>query len=139
MTRVTRIYRFAASHRLHSAQLPAGRNFELYGKCNNPYGHGHNYAVHVSVSGDVEEGTGRIVDLGALDRYVQERVVDAFDHKDMNADVLDFQSTVPTTENLSIAIERRLRDAWPPGFGRARLDRILIEETPRNTFELRTV
>ena len=139
MMRVTRIYKFAASHRLHSAQLPPELNFELYGKCNNPYGHGHNYAVHVSVSGDVDEITGRIIDLCALDRYVQDRVVNVFDHKDMNADVSDFQTVVPTTENLSIAIERRLRDAWPPRFGRARLERILIEETARNTFELRTV
>ena len=139
MMRLTRVYRFSASHRLHAAQLPENLNEELYGKCNNPYGHGHNYTVHVSVSGDIEEATGRIIDLGAFDRYVQERVVDAFDHKDMNTDVSDFESVVPTTENLAVAIERRLRDAWPLRFAGARLDRVLIEETPRNTFELRTV
>jgi 6-pyruvoyltetrahydropterin/6-carboxytetrahydropterin synthase len=135
--RITRVYRFAASHRLHASELPEERNWELYGKCNNPYGHGHNYTLHISVSGDLDEATGRIVDLGALDRYLHERVIAAFDHKDMNADVDDFKKTVPTTENLAIAIAGRLRSDWGHSFGNTRLERIFIEETPRNTFELR--
>jgi 6-pyruvoyltetrahydropterin/6-carboxytetrahydropterin synthase len=137
--RVTRIYRFAASHRLHASQLSPELNWKLYGKCNNPYGHGHNYALHVSVSGDIDEATGRIIDLGALDRYVHERVIDAFDHKDMNADVKEFKAAVPTTENLASVIVERLRGEWQRSFGNTRLERILIEETPRNTFELRTI
>ena len=135
--RITRVYRFPASHRLHTDQLSEEFNFQLYGKCNNPYGHGHNYALHVSVSGDIDEATGRIVDLGVLDRYVYERVIDAFDHKYMNADIEDFKTTVPTTENVAIAVARRLRDDWKHSFRNTRLDGILIEETPRNTFELR--
>jgi 6-pyruvoyltetrahydropterin/6-carboxytetrahydropterin synthase len=137
--RITRVYRFAASHRLHAAQLSAGDNAALYGKCNNPFGHGHNYAVHISVAGDVDDATGRVVDVGALDRYVHERVIGAFDHRDLNADLTDFDESVPTTEHLTFAIERRLRDGWEECLGKARLDRILLTETPRNTFELRIV
>ena len=136
--RVTRVYRFSASHRLHARQLSADKNAELYGKCNNPYGHGHDYVLHISVAGVVDQKTGRVVDPGALDRYVAERVVAPLDHKDMNADVVDFRDTVPTTENLAIAIERRLLSDWKNRFGAIRLDRVFIEETPRNKFELRS-
>jgi 6-pyruvoyltetrahydropterin/6-carboxytetrahydropterin synthase len=136
--RVTRLYRFAASHRLHAASLSETENVELYGKCNNPFGHGHNYVLHVTVAGEVDNRTGRVVDIGTLDRYVQERLLDALDHCDMNNDLADFQSVVPTTENLAVAIERRLRDGWNGMFGQASLHRLVIEETPRNTFELRT-
>ena len=132
--RLTRVYRFSASHRLHSPKLPNEANFELYGKCNNPHGHGHNYVVHVSVTGPVNKSTGRVIDPGALDRFVQERVIGPFDHKDMNADLPDFTEAVPTTENLAVAIAKRLGDGW--NFD-ARLDSVFIEETPRNTFELR--
>ena len=135
--RLTRVYRFVASHRLHSNTLSDAENDALYGKCNNPFGHGHNYVVHISVSGAVDESTGRVIEVGALDRFVQERVVDAFDHRDMNADVDDFRSTVPTTENLAVAIERRLRSGWSERFEGIKLDRIRIDETPRNTFDLR--
>ena len=134
--RITRVYRFSASHRLHATQLPPRENAELYGKCNNPFGHGHNYSVHVSVRGEVDSATGRVIDVGALDRFVAQQVIDTFDHKDMNVDVPDFTEIVPTTENLAIAIERRLRAGWDRRFGRVELDRILIEETPRNSFEL---
>ena len=135
--RLTRVYRFSASHRLHSAVLSANDNAELYGKCNNPYGHGHDYVLHISVTGDVDEGTGRVVEAGALDRYVLERVVAPFDHKDMNADIADFVEDVPTTENLTIAIRQRLIEDWQKRMGEVRLDRVYLEETPRNKFELR--
>jgi 6-pyruvoyltetrahydropterin/6-carboxytetrahydropterin synthase len=138
MMRLTRVYRFSASHRLHTDTLSVEENSALYGKCNNPFGHGHNYVVHVSVSGSVDPLTGRIVDVGALDRYVHERIVDTFDHRDMNLDIKDFASIVPTTENLAIVVDRRLRNGWGDQFETARLDRVMIEETPRNTFELRT-
>jgi 6-pyruvoyltetrahydropterin/6-carboxytetrahydropterin synthase len=137
MMRLTRVYRFAASHRLHSTTLSEAENAALYGKCNNPFGHGHNYVLHVSISGVVDEPTGRVIDIGALDRFIQGEIVEAFDHRDMNHDVHDFQSMVPTTENLAIAIERRLRKHWDTRFEHAELDRIRIEETARNTFELR--
>jgi 6-pyruvoyltetrahydropterin/6-carboxytetrahydropterin synthase len=136
--RVTRKYRFSASHRLHTPALPDARNAELYGKCNNPFGHGHDYTVHVSVSGEIHPVTGRVINPGELDRYVRERVLDGFDHRDMNADIDEFRSIVPTTENLALVIDRRLRDEWDGRFGGASLDSIRIEETPRNTFELRS-
>jgi 6-pyruvoyltetrahydropterin/6-carboxytetrahydropterin synthase len=137
--RLTRVYRFPASHRLHSGTLSDTENDALYGKCNNPFGHGHNYVVHVSVYGDVDAANGRVIDIGALDRFVREQVIDPFDHRDLNVDVDDFQSMVPTTENLAIAIERRLKGRWREHFFNVSLERIKIEETPRNTFELRTL
>jgi 6-pyruvoyltetrahydropterin/6-carboxytetrahydropterin synthase len=136
--RLTRVYRFSASHRLHSKELSAEQNAEMYGKCNNPFGHGHNYVLHVSVRGEIQNSSGRILDIGALDRYVQEQVITAFDHKDLNADTPDFLNVVPTTENLAVAIKRRLRESWHGRFGTAQLDRIHIEETARNRFELRS-
>ena len=134
--RLTRTYRFSSSHRLHSDRLTSEENRDLYGKCNNPYGHGHDYVVRLSVSGPVDEATGRVVSPGDLDRYVREHIIAVFDHRDMNTDVHDFQG-VPTTENLALDIDRRLRAGWSSVFGDVALDRIRIEETPRNTFELR--
>ena len=131
--RLTRVYRFAASHRLHAASLSAEQNAELYGKCNNPHGHGHDYAIHISVAGEVDEQTGRVVDVGALDRYVQERLLGLYDHADLNADVPGFPG-VPTTENLVSDSEQRLRRDWP--FAGAVLDGIFIQETDRNSVEL---
>lgn len=132
--RVTRIYRFSASHRLHSADLSARDNAELYGKCSNPYGHGHDYTMHISVAGEPDPRTGRVVDIGALDRYVRESLLSIYDHKDLNSDVPGFEG-VPTTENLALDSSRRLRQAWP--FAPASLDRVLIQETDRNSVELR--
>src|SRR3954454_6925653 len=131
--RLTRIYRFSASHRLHSDQLSDDQNRELYGKCNNPWGHGHNYRIHVTVRGVADGTTGRVLSPGALDRWVHERLLRVYDHKDLNTDVPDF-SGVPTTEILALDAERRLRNGWP--FPDAELDRIRLQETPRNTFEL---
>lgn len=133
--RLTRRYRFAASHRLHSGDLTEAENYDLYGKCNNPYGHGHNYILEVGVRGPVDSVSGRVVSLGALDDLVRAHVLEVFDHKDMNRDVAAFREVVPTTENLSLEIERRLRDAWH--FPDAALDRIKVQETKRNSFELR--
>ncbi|MGH9631565.1 MAG: 6-carboxytetrahydropterin synthase [Bryobacteraceae bacterium] len=135
--KISRTYRFAASHRLHSPQLSSAENEELYGKCNNPHGHGHNYALVVGVRGQVNADTGRIVDIGKLDQYVEERVLRVFDHKDMNRDVPEFASSVPTTENLILDIERRLRSGWTAAFSGAVLDHVRIRETRRNSFELK--
>jgi len=133
---LTRIYRFAASHRLHSPQLPAEENARLYGKCNNPHGHGHDYVLHVSVSGCPDQGTGRLVNIGDLDRYVQERVLRLYDHRDLNHDVAGFAG-VPTTENLARDTDRRLRSDWP--FHPVSLGKVLIQETPRNSVEFRAI
>lgn len=136
MMRVTRVYRFSASHRLHSDQMSEEANHELYGKCNNPWGHGHDYVLHIGVCGEADPGTGRVVNPGVLDEYVGKQVLELFNHRNINEDVAGFQG-VPTTENLAHDVEQRLRRYWDDFFAPLRLDRILIQETPRNRFELR--
>jgi len=125
-----RRYRFAASHRLHNADLSVEENLRLYGKCNNPFGHGHNYVVEVLVSGSVDPATGMIANLADLDGFVEREVLGPFDHKSLNEDVEAFRGTVPTTENLCIEIFRRLKP-----FPKATLERVRIQETSNNSFE----
>lgn len=125
-----RRYRFAASHRLHSPDLSDEENCRVYGKCNNPYGHGHNYVVEVTMSGTVDSATGMIVNLVDLDRFVDTEVIEALDHKSLNEDVEVFRTTVPTTENLCKEIFLRLKH-----FPSAKLERVKIEETSNNAFE----
>lgn len=125
-----RRYQFAASHRLHSEKLSTEENRRLYGKCNSPFGHGHNYVVEVTLSGLVDPSTGMIANLGELDPFVEREVVEAFDHKYLNEEVPEFQRVVPTTENLAREIFRRL-EAFPA----AKLERVRIEETSKNSFE----
>lgn len=137
MMRLTRRYRFSASHRLHSTVLSDAENRELYDKCNNPFGHGHNYEVEISVRGAVDPLTGRVTAVGLLDDLVRQEIVAPFDRCSLNADIPELRNTVPTSENLAIAIERRLRARWPAGF--AALDRVRIKETRKNSFELRIV
>ncbi len=138
MIRVTRRYRFSASHRLHSQELTEDENSALYGKCNNPFGHGHNYEVDVSVRGPVDATSGRAVDPGKLDKLVRERVLTPFHHRSMNAEIPAFEKTVPTTENLGLEIYRRLKDGWAEIFsdGGPVLEKVRIAETPRNIFEV---
>ena len=130
--KLTRRYRFSASHRLDTPVLSPEENRRLYGKCNNPYGHGHNYVLDVTVEGRVDT-TGQVVDREALDRLVQEQVLRGVDHKDLNTDVPAFAESVPTTENLASIIEGLLVRRWELP---ARLARIRISETDRNIFEL---
>jgi 6-pyruvoyltetrahydropterin/6-carboxytetrahydropterin synthase len=127
---LTRRYSFAAAHRLHSAQLSEEENLRLYGKCCNPHGHGHNYRVEVTVSGPVNAATGVVANLAELDEYVGRKVLDAFDHKNLNEEIPAFRSAVPTTENVCLEIFKRLRK-----FPAAHLERIRIEETGLNSFE----
>ena len=127
---LTRRYSFAASHRLHSARLSEEENRRVYGKCCNPYGHGHNYVVEVTVAGPVDPATGMVANLADLDAHVQREVLDAFDHRNLNEEIREFRERVPTTENLCMEIFRRLQ-----GFAAARLDRVRIEETGLNSFE----
>ena len=140
MTRVTRRYKFAASHRLHSGQFSAGENRALYGKCNNPHGHGHDYSLEVRVSGPPDPVSGQVINVATLDRLVNESVVQDFDHRYMNADVREFQELVPTSENILRVIEERLAAHWPSVFPGEwpRLEAIRLQETRRNLFELRT-
>lgn len=125
-----RRYRFAASHRLHTPHLSEEENFRVFGKCNNPHGHGHNYVVEIIVSGDVDPATGMIANLTDLDAFVERHVLEEFDHKSLNEDVKAFRDRVPTTENLCIEIFQRLK-----AFPQAKLERIRVEETGKNSFE----
>jgi 6-pyruvoyltetrahydropterin/6-carboxytetrahydropterin synthase len=129
-TELGRRYRFAASHRLHSERLSAGENARVYGKCNNPFGHGHNYVVEISVSGSVDPATGMIANLADLDAFVAREVIEPFDHKSLNEDVPAFRETVPTTENVCKEIYQRLKH-----FPKATLERVRVEETSNNAFE----
>jgi len=125
-----RRYRFAASHRLHSDRLSEAENARLYGKCNNPHGHGHNYVLEISISGEIDPGTGMIANLADLDGFVEGEILEAFDHRSLNEEVEAFREKVPTTENLCIEIFHRLK-----AFPKAKLERIRVEETNNNSFE----
>lgn len=129
---LTRRYRFSASHRLDVPALSAEENRRLFGKCNNPYGHGHDYVLDVTLEGSPDD-SGQIARRGELDRFVGERVVARLDHKNLNCDVAELAAQTPTTENLALAVERLLKRDWP---FRAALARVRISETGRNIFEL---
>ena len=139
MFRVTRQYRFAASHRLHSPELSDEENRRVYGKCNNPYGHGHNYVLDVSASGPVVEETGWAVDVRLLDKLVSRQVLEPFDHRNLNEDAAAFTSIPPTTENLAFEICRRLKHNWKEVFPGEwpQLEKVRIAETARNIFEVK--
>jgi 6-pyruvoyltetrahydropterin/6-carboxytetrahydropterin synthase len=130
--RLTRRYRFSASHRLDTPALTVEENRRLYGKCNNPYGHGHNYVLDVTLDGSPDD-CGLIAGRSALDTLVSERVLSRMDHKNLNEDVGELHSIVATTENLALAIGRLLAADWPL---KAKLQRVRISETDRNIFEL---
>ena len=128
---VTRRLMFNAAHRVHNPALSDEENVRLFGKCNNPNWHGHNYTLDVSVCGPIDERTGYVVDLGVLKRIVEERVVDLVDHKNFNLDVDFMRGVIPTSENIIVAIWRQLEPAVRPG----RLARLVLWETPNNYVE----
>jgi 6-pyruvoyltetrahydropterin/6-carboxytetrahydropterin synthase len=138
--RVTRVYRFAASHRLHSPALSDTANRALYGKCNNPYGHGHNYVVEVSARAPLHPVTGLAVDTRLLDQLVAREVLSPFDHRNLSDGVEAFASVVPTSENLAVEIRRRLAANWHTVFPGEwpKLEKVRIAETARNIFEIGT-
>jgi len=127
-----RRYRLSASHRLHSERLSEEENRAVYGKCANPHGHGHNYTVEVLVGGEIDKGTGMVIDLVELDACVQREVLQPFDHENLNT-LTAFANRVPTTENLCIEIEQRLRRALRPELSLT----VRVEETSNNFFEYR--
>ena len=125
-----RRYTISASHRLHTEVLSAEENGATYGKCNHPHGHGHNYIVEILVGGDVNPETGMVVNMSALDEAVRTKIIDRFDHTNLNLDPL-FANRVPTTENLCRAVFALLKEALPVG----ELERVRVEETENNFFE----
>jgi 6-pyruvoyltetrahydropterin/6-carboxytetrahydropterin synthase len=135
---LTRRYHFAASHRLHAAHLTDAENLKLYGKCNNPYGHGHDYVLELTVSGELDQATGLFVPLAQLDRFVNEKILRLFAYRNINLDVPQFASLVPTTENVAVVIGDLLHQGWREFFGNSpiRPSRVHLQETDRNGFEL---
>ena len=138
MITLTRRYRFSASHRLHSPELTAAENAELYGKCNNPFGHGHDYILEITAAGEVDTFTGLILPVAKLDSLVEKIVLELFASRNINLDVPQFANLVPTTENIALVIARLLGEHWNAYLRntRARLERIHIQETDRNSFEV---
>ncbi len=138
MIAVTRRYRFSASHRLHSPGLTSDENTRLYGKCNNPFGHGHDYLLEVTVTGPVDPATGLLVKRAELDRLVNEKVIALFSGCNINMDVPAFRSLVPTTENIVLVISQILEQNWAISglAASAWLSRVQVQETDRNGFEI---
>jgi len=126
---LTRRYTFAASHRLHVDALSPEANRATFGKCNNPFGHGHNYTAQVTFSGHVDPDTGMVTNLADLDAFSQREVLDLFDHANLNT-LECFRDLTPTTENLSVELWR-IYAQYP----HARLERIHVEETGNNSFD----
>jgi len=127
---LSRRYMFSASHRLHNDAMSESENAATYGKCNNPYGHGHNYTLEVTVSGPVDQSTGMVCNLTDLDGFVHSEILERFDLQNLNT-LPEFAQNVPTTENLCIAIY----DILQRGFKHAHLQRVRFEETMMNSFE----
>ena|SRR5437879_966161 len=127
---LSRRYRFSASHRLHSDQFSEAQNRSVYGKCNNPHGHGHNYTLEVTVSGPVDGRTGMVCSLVDLDGFVEKEIVARYDIENLNT-LVEFKKQVPTTENLCVEIFNIVNR----GFPHAHLERVRLEETMMNSFE----
>lgn len=137
MLYLTRRYRFSAAHRLDTPALSAQENARLYGKCNNPHGHGHNYVLDVTVAGRVDGETGMVCDLGFLDSLVQREVLERFDEANLNLDTENFRELVPTSENICVEIHRLLKphlEGAGPG-AEVRLEGVRLEETTSNSIE----
>ena len=130
---LTRVYSFSAAHRLHNPALSDEQNRALFGKCNREHGHGHDYRLEVTVGGELDPRRGTVVDLAELDRVVQERVLARWDHRHLNHEVPEFRELNPTSENV-------VRVAWEllaPHISSARLEKLVLWETPKSAFEYR--
>lgn len=133
MIYVTRKADFSASHRLYNPEWSDERNEAVFGKCNNPNGHGHNYIVEITICGEVQPDTGYLVDLKELKHILQETIIDKVDHKHLNTDVDFLRGVIPTAENIAIAIWQQLVGRIPNG----KLDAVRLHETDRNMVEYR--
>jgi 6-pyruvoyltetrahydropterin/6-carboxytetrahydropterin synthase len=128
---VTRRMHFNAAHRVHNPELSDEENERLFGRCNNPNWHGHNYILDVSVAGPSEARTGYVMDLAALKRVVQEAVIDKVDHRNFNLEVDFMRDVIPTAENIVVGCWKVLAARVAP----ARLVRLVLWETPNNYVE----
>lgn len=124
MVYLTRKAEFAASHYYHNPELSGEENRRIFGKCNNPNGHGHNYVVEVTVKGNVDPRSGFVVDLKELKNILNREVLDAMDHRFLNKEVPEFLDRIPTTENIAIVIWQRLL----PKMHKAKLHQVRVYE-----------
>jgi len=131
---ITRNVHFNAAHRLHNPEKSDEWNRNTFGKCNNPNGHGHNYELDVTVSGEPNPETGYVLDLSVLKRIVEERVIDKLDHRNLNLDVDFLAGIMPSTENVAVAIWEQLVGAIPET---AKLPEVTLRETPRSSVTYR--
>lgn len=130
-TAITRREHFNAAHRLHNSNWSDERNKDVFGKCNNEHFHGHNYEVEVKVTGFCDPKTGYVIDTKVLSSLIEEKVLIPFDHKNLNIQVEEFKTLIPTAENIAKVIFDRLRPEIP-----SHLDlKITLYETPRNYAE----
>lgn len=119
---------FNAAHRLYRKDWSDEKNFEVFSKCSNPYYHGHNYELIVSLTGEIDPVTGYVYDLGKLSKLIKDEIEEAFDHKNLNEQVEDFNNVIPTAENISVVIYDKLRKHISKD-----LDlKVTLYETPRN-------
>lgn len=130
---LTEQFEFSAAHRLHCPTLTPQENRQLFGKCNNPRGHGHNYVVEVTVAGAADDAAGQVCSRERLERVVKERVIDRFDHKHLNEDTEEFRDLNPTVENIARVVWGLLADHVAP----ARLARVRVYETPKTWADYR--
>lgn len=126
--KVSRKASFNAAHRLHRPDWSDERNQEVFGKCNNPRFHGHNYDLIVSVTGEIDQETGFVMDLKVLKELIHEQIIEALDHKNLNADVPEFKGLNPTAENIAVVIWNKLRSHID---AEKELE-VVLYETPRN-------
>ena len=130
---ITRRLLFNAAHRVHNPALSDAENQALFGKCNNPNWHGHNYTLDVSVKGDVDEKTGYVIDLAKVKAIVEREVIAKVDHRNFNLEVDFMQGVIPTTENIVVAMWKVIAPAVAP----AKLERLVLAETDNNSAEYR--
>ncbi|MEM8876156.1 MAG: 6-carboxytetrahydropterin synthase [Planctomycetota bacterium] len=128
MVKLTQTFEFAAGHRLHNPDLSDEENRRMFGKCNNPHGHGHNYIVGVTVTGEPDDN-GVVMDLAELERIVDATVIDDFDHKNLNVEIAEFQELIPSVENIAKVVYNRLKAQLPL------LDKVCVWETPKTWCE----
>jgi len=133
IVRVTRRLHFSAGHRLHNPDLSDEENREVYGLCNNPTGHGHNYGLEVTLRGEVDPRTGYVFDLKRLKQTVEEVVLRDVDHANLNVDVSWLEGVIPTAENIAVQVWDRLAAVLPTGM----LERVVVSESDRNLVEYR--
>ena len=132
MVRLSQKFEFSATHRLHNPALSAEENCRIFGKCNNPHGHGHNYEVQVTLAGE-PNASGVLIDVPAFEKIVAGAVIDRFDHRNLNIELPEFRELIPTVENIATVIYRLLRPRFDGA--EARLASVTVWETPKTWCE----